>query len=790
MSKFNTTTRFLLPAAMAIGVATSAQAASPYDSAYGLQWNFVVGQDSKNNNSEDIAVAADGTVYVMGREYNSDTWGTGQGQGGFGAISSNGVQLFGGAIQNLPNYTGGQTYVAGVTTIGNEAYFGISAATTNNGWTSIEDPNNPGTFLPEDGPLKKTTAGIFSLNSGGYSTLANQRTLTNYKSDGVTLRTDIFAPTGFNGEVAGTQFRPNDSASWVNGSGQVEMIVVGDGVQDLNNIGDYGGALSYMPTISRVNTVTGAMSGPTTRPIVSGAPTAGDNHTYFTKAAVDQNSGWMYGGGYHRRATPTAFDPDGAGSLSSIALSGANLGGIGVAYDTNNVAQYGFAWTGTGFNFVNTVASTNDGTNRAVWGGEKEDQAYVEIRDNAGAVVWSLTKDLSPDTVSTGTERVSAVEIDSQGDLIITAYYDATAGDSSTRNAYVAKYAESATGANDWTLVWERSMDAGAGYGDGTNELSRDVAIDANGDTIFHLSQAYGDINNITGKTYVGNGTSNNLHLVQKLSAGDFNGDGFVNYADVEIASAAIAGAGGSLGAVDTYDFDRDGDSDAADGIYFVTSVLDRLQGDVEGNDLFANPNTDVDNADIGVVAGNFNGAGGSGKTFATGDVDFDGDVDNADIGVVAGGFTGALAGNLTDSGNIADLRYDPTTGNITLDASEAAGAVITSFQLENGTNAFIAGNYNSLVGGTFGGAFEDVSDSVAADSDLTFVGLGGLLDLGNIAPTGLDLAQLEALLTNAVYVGSLGSGNQTFDLVVIPEPTSLALLALGGLFMSRRRRG
>ena len=146
-------------------------------------------------------------------------------------------------------------------------------------------------------------------------------------------------------------------------------------------------------------------------------------------------------------------------------------------------------------------------------------------------------------------------------------------------------------------------------------------------------------------------------------------------------------------------------------------------------------------------------------------------------------------AGNLTDSGNIADLRYDPVTGNFSFDASEAAGAIITSFQLENGSNAFIPGNYNSLAGGTFGGAFEDVSDSVIADSDLTFVGLGGLLDLGNVAPTGLDQAQLEALLTNAVYVGSLGSGNQTFDLVVIPEPSSLALLGLGGLFLARRRR-
>lgn len=52
----------------------------------------------------------------------------------------------------------------------------------------------------------------------------------------------------------------------------------------------------------------------------------------------------------------------------------------------------------------------------------------------------------------------------------------------------------------------------------------------------------------------------------------------------------------------------------------------------------------DIDNADIGVVAGNFTGSGGTGMTYAMGDIDGDGDVDNADIGAVAGSFTGAAA--------------------------------------------------------------------------------------------------------------------------------------------------
>jgi hypothetical protein len=139
----------------------------------------------------------------------------------------------------------------------------------------------------------------------------------------------------------------------------------------------------------------------------------------------------------------------------------------------------------------------------------------------------------------------------------------------------------------------------------------------------------------------------------------------------------------------------------------------------------------------------------------------------------------------------IANLVYDPTTGNITLDATEAAGGVITSFQLENGgAGTFNPGNYNSLSGtGGFGGFFQDVTTNTIGDSDLTFVGASGLIDLGDVAPTGLDLAALEAYLSSALYAGQAGSGQLEFDLVVVPEPSSLALLGLSGVMLLTRRR-
>lgn len=52
----------------------------------------------------------------------------------------------------------------------------------------------------------------------------------------------------------------------------------------------------------------------------------------------------------------------------------------------------------------------------------------------------------------------------------------------------------------------------------------------------------------------------------------------------------------------------------------------------------------DIDNADLGLVAGNFTGSGATGMTYAQGDIDGDGDVDNADLGLVAGAFTGSRA--------------------------------------------------------------------------------------------------------------------------------------------------
>ena len=170
----------------------------------------------------------------------------------------------------------------------------------------------------------------------------------------------------------------------------------------------------------------------------------------------------------------------------------------------------------------------------------------------------------------------------------------------------------------------------------------------------------------------------------------------------------------------------------------------------------------DVDSDDLTHAVNNFFGTGLAGFWYADGDMDADGDVDNADLGAIIGAFTPA------SSSGSAELTYDAATGNVTLDASAAAGSIITSFQLENAVGGFAAGNYTGLSGGDFGFYYQEVAPGTLGDSDLSLAGFSGVADLGNVFPTGLNETELQDFLTTAVYTGTSGSAQQEFNLVVV----------------------
>ena len=229
---------------------------------------------------------------------------------------------------------------------------------------------------------------------------------------------------------------------------------------------------------------------------------------------------------------------------------------------------------------------------------------------------------------------------------------------------------------------------------------------------------------------------------------------------DFTIASTDISVEGGILFAGGSAppsvcgDFDSDGDVDAADRTTLTTGWTGAL-------------------------------AEGGTATFADGDCDGDGDIDAADLTGVIGNWTGALAGNLTDGAD-ADLIYDPTTGNVTLDASDTAAGQIISFVI--GTDQNDLRTSEADLPFIDAGTNTDNTTFQIGQTDPLNQGAGPLVDIGNILPTGMDLAALSNYLTIAEYASELGSGG-TLDLRVVPEPSSLVLGLFGLLGLATRRR-
>ncbi|MCX6878938.1 MAG: hypothetical protein NTW21_34780 [Verrucomicrobia bacterium] len=744
-----------LSSLMALALAGSAWATSPYDTAYGLQWNFMIGSSSPDCSSgAQTDVTSDGTVFVTNRT-GVATWGDGASLGtaasGVGSISALGKLLYGTSLKQLPGMMSPDpNYLSGVSAVGNTAYIGINGE-YNQHWAG-QDTSDANRVM------------TFSLDSSGLSSIANQHRLTIYKNNAGAPRTDGLGPNLPNGglETSSSQNRSVDSA--VRDS-TLDMIIVGDIIGDFGYADDYGTTGTYGAFIGCYNLTTNTLTGPEKQPVVYNALSAINRATY-SRAGIDQSTGRYYGAGSPSTGG-ASIDPDGTGPLAPLALDVASSNGFVVAYDTSDSILYTVVWdsptAGATTERISAIAPTNDGTNFVFFAGYTSgdmpgfigtnanpgtrNDAYVELRDAAGAVVWS--DQLAMSSLS---DAITAAEVLANGDLMVTGYKDGTTA--GIRDSFIRKYKK--TGPTTYTVAWTRAMDNPLDPTNLINDQLMDAAFGPTGDAVHLTVSTSGQWNNTTGYTYLGGGDV----LVQKLVPGDFNADGIVDFADVQIAGTATKPG---LTGVDTYDFNADGDSTLADTTYMITNIMDRLVGDIAQDSLV----TDVDNADIGRAIG----ASGVGTLYLDGDIDFDGDVDNADITAVAAAFTGAKTpGKWTNGTPDATLRYRASDGQVWIHANEATGGIITSFQLENAAGTFVPANYTSPTGGSFGGTLNDVTTNVIGDTDLTLAGssgVSGLISLGTVFPTGLDLAGLTAYLKTAVYTGQPGSGQMQFTLVV-----------------------
>lgn len=744
-----------------LALAGSAWAVSPYDTAYGIQLNYMVGisgDDGGASATTTLDVTSDGTVFVHNRTGIS-TWGSGTGgnvRGGLGAITPLGQLLYGTTVSSLPTLNSpSQQYAAGVNAAGNKAYFAVYGA-QGQFWTG-EDGKDPNRAM------------VWSLDSSGLDSIADQHSLSKFTAAaGNPPRTDLLQPTT-------TGLTPADGQNRIAASAlrdsTMDLVMVGDMVNgDFGTLGDYEGynlnqgpapappGNSYQPGISVYNFTSNTLSGPAKQPIVTytGAASTWSNHSTYTTAGIDQSTGHYYGAGpSHARTSSTSdgWDPDASGPAAAIpfvnSTSSANTASIGTAYDSANNLLYAVTWDTAGFDFITAITPTNDGSNGVFWAGEKLDDCHIELRDASGAVVWSDSFDMSP---AGGVERIRSVSLDANGDLLVSGYFEngGAGGGSAAYDTFVRKYQKTAP--NTYVVQWATTFGL-----PGVLDLIATAALDPTGTKLYTVSRTDGQWPNTTGHIYAGGGDL----LVQKLTPGDFNNDGIVDFADVQIAGTATKPG---LPGVDTYDFNGDGDSTLADTNFMITTIMDRLIGDIAQDAQV----TDVDNADIGKAIG----ALGVGSLYLDGDLDWDADVDSADITAVAAAFTGAETpsgyGSSLSAG--ATLRYRASDGQVWIHANEAAGAIITSFQLENAADTFVPANFTGPAGGSFGGALKEAAPNVLADTDLTLAGVSGesgLISLGTVFPTGMDQSGLEAYLTTAVYTGQPGTGQMQFTLLV-----------------------
>lgn len=127
-------------------------------------------------------------------------------------------------------------------------------------------------------------------------------------------------------------------------------------------------------------------------------------------------------------------------------------------------------------------------------------------------------------------------------------------------------------------------------------------------------------------------------------------------------------------------------------------------------------------------------------------------------------------------------LSYDRETGSLTIKAS----GNISAYAIGGNGDVFNNSQFTPFIPGSV-----VQSDADTVGEVLFGVGVGaGEYALGDgLLQTGLDLTGFENVISAATYTPGIGNLSQNFDLEVIPEPSSLALLGLGGLLITRRRR-
>jgi hypothetical protein len=139
-----------------------------------------------------------------------------------------------------------------------------------------------------------------------------------------------------------------------------------------------------------------------------------------------------------------------------------------------------------------------------------------------------------------------------------------------------------------------------------------------------------------------------------------------------------------------------------------------------------------------------------------------------------------------------ATLKYYPQSGKVVLDTTGAGGGYITGILLES-NGAFRPGEFATTLKHS---DFNVVSgDEIALFGDLVAPGEWAL---GDLLPADLSLSEVQSTLKTAEFFGRAGFGTRnldvetagsSFNIQVVPEPATAAILAAGLAIIPALRR-
>ena len=144
----------------------------------------------------------------------------------------------------------------------------------------------------------------------------------------------------------------------------------------------------------------------------------------------------------------------------------------------------------------------------------------------------------------------------------------------------------------------------------------------------------------------------------------------------------------------------------------------------------------------------------------------------------LTGPYAAISSGGVADDGQTSVI-YNATTGELGVDAP--AGTELTSINIDSASGIFTGDAAQNL-----GGSFDNDADNNIFKA--TFGSSFGSLSFGSVAQAGLSE---QFLLDDLTVVGSLNGGGDlgNVDLIYIPEPSSICLLAVALLIFAVRGR-